>query len=282
MSVQTELDRIIGLVHDSHEKAKAKGGTTAEPYLLANLPGAIESIPQLDTSDATATAFDMVDGTTAYVNGKKVIGEIPKRTNNDLTVSGASVSVPAGYYKNSVSASIATATQATPSISVDTRGKITASATQSAGYVPSGTKSATKQLTTQAAKTYTPGTADQTIDPGTYLIGYQTIKGDSNLVPENIRKDVSIFGVTGTMEAGSKTVSVTVENTSVYGFDADGNPITATNGTYDFLGGIIYLRSINTSINGNFINHPVVPNFLVCLSDGGTLSQSTSSGGSAS
>lgn len=49
-----------------------------------------------------------------------------------------------------------TATQATPSISVDSNGKITASATQSAGYVTSGTKSATKQLTTQAAKTITP------------------------------------------------------------------------------------------------------------------------------
>lgn len=39
-----------------------------------------------------------------------------------------------------------TATQATPSISVNSSGLITASATQSAGYVASGTKSATKQL----------------------------------------------------------------------------------------------------------------------------------------
>lgn len=46
MSVQNEIDRIIGLVSDSHEKVKARGGETAEPYLLANLPGAIESIPK--------------------------------------------------------------------------------------------------------------------------------------------------------------------------------------------------------------------------------------------
>lgn len=46
MSIQTEIDRIIGLVSDSHEKVKAKGGVTAQPYLLANLPGAIESIPE--------------------------------------------------------------------------------------------------------------------------------------------------------------------------------------------------------------------------------------------
>lgn len=46
MSVQNEIDRIIGLVSDSHEKVKARGGATTEPYLLANLPGAIESIPK--------------------------------------------------------------------------------------------------------------------------------------------------------------------------------------------------------------------------------------------
>lgn len=40
-----------------------------------------------------------------------------------------------------------TATQATPTITVDANGLITASATQSAGYVASGTTSATKQLT---------------------------------------------------------------------------------------------------------------------------------------
>ena len=51
---------------------------------------------------------------------------------------------------------IPTAAQATPSISVSTSGLITASATQTAGYVSAGTKSSTKQLTTQAAQTITP------------------------------------------------------------------------------------------------------------------------------
>ena len=54
-----------------------------------------------------------------------------------------------------------------------------------------------------AAATYTPGTIDQTIDAGKYISGSQTIKGDANLVAGNIRKDVSIFGVIGTMEAGT-------------------------------------------------------------------------------
>lgn len=65
-----------------------------------------------------------------------------------------------------------TATQATPSISVNSSGLITASATQSAGYVASGTKSATEQLTTQAAKTVTPSTSEQTaVASGVYTTG---------------------------------------------------------------------------------------------------------------
>lgn len=96
-----------------------------------------------------------------------------------------------------------TATQATPSITVSTGGLITASATQTAGYVSAGTKSATKQLTVQAAQTITPGTSNKTISSGTYLTGTQTIKGDANLAAANIKKGVSIFGVSGSYAGGS-------------------------------------------------------------------------------
>jgi hypothetical protein len=69
MSVQTELDRIIGLVHESHEKAQAKGGTTTTP-LLANLPGVIESIPQgvelPELGDKAAQPTDIVSGKELY------------------------------------------------------------------------------------------------------------------------------------------------------------------------------------------------------------------------
>lgn len=93
---------------------------------------------------------------------------------------------------------VSAAAQATPSISVSSAGLITASATQSAGYVAAGTKSATKQLTTQAAKTVTPGTSAQTaVSSGVYTTGAVTVAGDSNLVAGNIKSGVSIFGVSG-------------------------------------------------------------------------------------
>lgn len=91
------------------------------------------------------------------------------------------------------------ATQATPTITVSTAGLITASSEQAAGYVASGTKSATKQLSTQAAKTVTPTTTDQTAVAGAmYTTGEITVKGDANLIPENIVAGKTIFGVSGT------------------------------------------------------------------------------------
>ena len=98
--------------------------------------------------------------------------------------------------------------QATPSISVSSGGLITAKTEQEAGYVPGGSKSATKQLTTQGAKTVTPGTTNQTaVASGRYTTGAVTVKGDANLKAENIAEGVSIFGVAGTHSGLGKKVT---------------------------------------------------------------------------
>lgn len=52
---------------------------------------------------------------------------------------------------------------------------------------------------------YTPNTTQQAIPAG-YTSG-GTVAGDSNLIPENIKKDISIFDVTGTLETGIDTSS---------------------------------------------------------------------------
>lgn len=134
------------------------------------------------------------------------LNNIPERTSSNLSASGATVTVPAGNYKAQATKSVATATQATPSITVSRAGLITASATQAAGYVTAGTKTATHNLTTQAAQTITPGTSNKTIASGRYLTGTQTIKGDSNLVSGNIKQGVSIFGVSGSFEGNDPQV----------------------------------------------------------------------------
>lgn len=57
-------------------------------------------------------------------------------------------------------------------------------------------------ISSKSAATYTPGTANQTIAAGQYLSGAQTILGDADLVAENIKDGVEIFGVTGSYSGG--------------------------------------------------------------------------------
>ena len=52
------------------------------------------------------------------------------------------------------------------------------------------------------ATTYTPSRETQIIPKKNYLTGDQTIKGDANLLPENIKKGVTIFNVVGTYDGG--------------------------------------------------------------------------------
>lgn len=175
-----------------------------------------------DGSDVKGHSEYLLLGHSAYDNdGVLVAGSIPTKTSTDLTASGKTVTIPSGYYGQQYTKDIvdgsattpATTITANPAISVDASGLITATASQTqsvtptvqAGYVASGTAgtitvygSSTSQLTVQAAQTITPTTIDQTIPSGKYLTGTQTIKGDANLSPENIKYGVTLFGILGT------------------------------------------------------------------------------------
>lgn len=181
MSVQTEIDRIITAVGAAYDAVETKGGTLPASETVANLAEAINSIPK--------ETYQAVE-------------------------------------------------QATPSLSLNAAtGEVTAEATQAAGLVAAGTKKATMQLATQAAKTVTPTEEEQSaVASGKYTTGdvvvaavpteattvelsmpsgnqtvipssgkflsAVTVKKPATMLPENIKKGVSIGGVVGTLESG--------------------------------------------------------------------------------
>jgi hypothetical protein len=172
----------------------------------------------------TTTADDTNDKLTITASNNQETGYVTganKTATKTVTLTASGATVTASDGSKSISKSVATATQATPSVSVNSSGLITASATQSEGYVTAGTKSATKQLTTQGAKTITPSTSSQTaVASGVYTTGAITVKGDANLVAGNIKSGISIFGVSGSYEgsggsSGGSGSSGTLETCSV-------------------------------------------------------------------
>lgn len=90
----------------------------------------------------------------------------------------------------------------------------------------------TGTIQSQAAQTITPGASDKTIASGKYLSGAQTIKGDANLLAENIKSGISIFGVTGTYESSGSSGGKNVAQGTITG--AGTNAVTIDTGLNSF------------------------------------------------
>lgn len=156
----------------------AKGVTTATDASFATLVDNIDKIVTLmqGTQDADVAAGDILSGKYCYAKGSKLMGAMPIRgaVSQSLAPNG-SYTIPEGYHNGS--------------------GKVT------------------QNLETKAAQTYTPGTANQTIPAGRFLTGAQTILGDANLIPANIARGKSIFGVAGSLEASMDFTAQCSDNT---------------------------------------------------------------------
>lgn len=149
---------------------------------LRELTGETGELTPNEMADAGESAVAEVDTQTALMEQIQAALE-SKAGSGGITPSGTLNITENGTYNvtNYVSAEVnvpsegcdhTSVEQATPSITVSSSGLITAKATQSAGLVPAGTKSATKQLTTQGAKIVTPSSSEQVaVSAGTYVTG---------------------------------------------------------------------------------------------------------------
>ena len=188
-----------------------------------------------DVSDATiSSGGSMLDGVTSYgADGTKYTGSIATKTGTDLSASGDTVTVPAGYYASQTTKAVSSGS-ASPAASISgtsaslSTGTNTLTLTKSisntpqvtAGYVASGTAGSTSvtltaSVTTKSAATITPTTSNQTIAAGTYLTGAQTISGDSNLQAQYIKSGISIFGVAGGLTSATVSQDSTTKVLSI-------------------------------------------------------------------
>ena len=132
-----------------------------------------------DTSTGTISSKEIVSGYSAYSQDQKISGSI---TNYD------------GSYENGIT-NISNVEQSTPRISMSTGGVITATNTQQGGIVAAGTKTATYQMTSYGKQTLTPGTTNKTLKKERFVSWDITIKGDSNLIRDNIMYWTTLFNI---------------------------------------------------------------------------------------
>lgn len=97
-------------------------------------------------------------------------------------------------------------------------------------------------IPSKAAQTYTPGKYKQTIGAGQYLSGEQTIAGDADLIPSNIKTGVNIFGVAGTFALIKNIQYVSIQISS-------GNTNTATITPVDVDNTILLLNGTESHVD---------------------------------
>ena len=135
----------------------------------------LNGVIQMDLTGDTVTAQTLLDDITAHgADGNAITGEYvapTPRTSSDVTVSGATVTIPAGAYSTQVQKSVASGTEGTPTA---TKGavsshsiSVTPSVTNSAGYISGGTHTGT--AVTVSASELVSGSETKTSN-GTYNV----------------------------------------------------------------------------------------------------------------
>lgn len=197
-SVNVQTDKTYSVSSSGTNSIQPDTGYDAMDSVELTVPS--QTLPSSPTTTGSGSLVNSISRSTSvrYLNIPTGFNDTAKYYQINAVPNGTATS-PASITGTGATVSTGTNTL-TLTKSVSNTPRITTT-----GYISSGTAgnsnvSLTADITTQAAQTITPTTTNQTIASGTYLTGTQTISGDADLVASNIKKDVSIFGVTGTYE----------------------------------------------------------------------------------
>lgn len=203
--------------------ANIKAENIKKDISILGVTGTLEA--GIDTSDANATADDIARGKTAYVNGEKIIGNIYTLGSTSGTTVDANGDVFAlpDYNSGMIRATHSFSDEAwlirqNGQVNYDiTYGKIRNAIKLTGeqiklGETVLGVEGTVIELKGQT-KSVTPTVDLQTITPDENYNGLTSVEVsavtsaiDSNIIPENIKKDITILDVVGTYE-GSGTAS---------------------------------------------------------------------------
>ena len=197
-----------------------KGQSISDSDTFRSYVDKINNISTLntDTADANALATDIASGKTAYVNGKKITGTLPIQTSpvfstGLVTDDGSNI-----IFKNSI-ANDRILDGSSPGASVSMKAdysKVSSTIGLTAdklveGNTILGIEGTATSLKGQT-KTVIPSTIEQVIEPDENYNGLTSVTVnavdntiDANIVANNIRKDITILGVTGTLDVGIDT-----------------------------------------------------------------------------
>lgn len=148
-----------------------------------------------DTSDATASQGDILSGYTAYIATGKVEGTMVNNGPINITPTTSQQVIPVGYTSGGTVAAVTSAIDANIQAGNIKKDVTILGVT---GTLETGSPS--------QAKSCDPSTSQQIIEPDSgYLLSSVTVNAvthyiDENIIAENIKKDVTILGITGSFE----------------------------------------------------------------------------------